>query len=531
MLRNLRDLIQAASRYGDRVAFRQRRRGGTHQAVSYARFAEEVAALGTALIARGHTEAPVAILGENQYGWSLAYYALVCAGKVVVPLSADYSAEEVANLLRLSGAATLVASAAVWPVALAARDRLSGGPVTLVSMDTEIESAEEPSLARLLPEGAALLAAGERRFEDAPIDDAALMSLMFTSGTTGKAKGVMRSHRNLAFFLHAFPSRCPLDEDVRTLSVLPLHHILESAMQTHLLAIGATITFSDGIKYLEENLREVAPTFLVAVPLLVEHLYRTAMATPGTDEVKANAVRAIFGGRLRSILSSGAAFNPVVEEDLARIGMPVYSFYGSTEAICVSGNAPGEVRVGSVGRALPGISLQIDEPDEAGVGEILARTDSLMCGYFEDPAATAEAIRDGWFYTGDLGRLDADGFLYVTGRKKDVIVLKSGKKVYPEDLEALLNRSPLVLESMVYGQERPETGEVVLNALIVPRRPAIAERLGQPEPDGAVMQRVIADEVHALNRELPIYRQLAGFTLRSTELVKTGSRKLKRHAN
>ncbi len=531
MLRNLRDLVMAASGYGDRVAFRQRRRGGPYQAISYARFGQDVAALGTALLARGLAEAPIALLGENQYGWSLAYHAVACAGKVIVPLGRDYSIEEVANLLRRSGAATLVSSAALWPRAVGVRERLGRESITLVGMDTEIDAAEEPSLARLLCEGRGLLAGGDRRFSNAPIDDGALMSLMFTSATTGKAKGVMLSHRNFAFLLKAFAAHFPLDPPVEALSVLPLHHILETGIQAFLLAAGATITFSDGIQYLEENLREVAPTFLVAVPMIVEHLYNAGRAQPGTEADKAESVRRAFGGKIRAVISGGAPLNPPVVEDLARIGVPIYNLYGCTEALCISCGAPGHVRSGSAGRVLPGVALRFDDPDEAGVGEILARSDSVMGGYFDDPAATLEAVRDGWLHTGDLGRLDADGFLYVTGRRKDLIVLKSGKKVNPEDLEALLNRSPLILESMVYGLECPDTGDVTLAALIVPNQPAIARHLGRPQPDEAMLFQVITDVVHALNRELPIYRQISTFSLRTTVLVRTASQKLRRHAN
>ena len=530
-LRNLRDLVTAASGYGDGVAFRQRRRGGPYRAISYAQFGEDVAALGTALLARGLAEAPVALLGENQYGWSLAYYAVACAGKVVVPLSCEYSVEELANLLRQAGATTLVASARLGPLAVAARERLGQGRLRLIGMETEGDSAAEPSLAWLLGEGRDLLAGGDRRFYDALIADRGLMSLMFTSGTTGKAKGVMVSHRSMAFFLNAFRAHFPLAQPVEALSVLPLYHILETAIEAFLLSAGATITYSDGIQYLEENLREVAPTFLVTVPMIVEHLYKAGMAEPGMEADRADHVRRAFGGRIQAVISGGAPLNTLVVEHLSRSGIPIYNLYGCTEALCVTCGARGHVRHGSAGRAVPGVQLRIADPDERGVGEIVVRSDSVMCGYFEDAAATMEAVEDGWLYTGDLGRLDADGYLWVTGRRKNVIVGKSGKNVYPEDLEVLLNRSPFILESMVYGQECPETGDVIVAALIVPNRPAIAAQLGPPEPDEATMSRVITEAVAALNRELPIFRQIARVTLRTKALVKTPSQKLKRHLN
>jgi len=464
-----------------------------------------------------------------------------------VPVDKDLREGEVRHILDATRAELLVTSERFAdPVReiRAALPRLK----TVISMDTPAHDGGVLSLARLLEEGAERV-----RAEGAPapaIDPEATAAIIYTSGTMGSSKGVMLSHRNITANMMDMCRAVYIDEHDTFLSVLPLHHTYECTcgLLTPLYR-GCTIVYCDNLRRVADTMREAQPTMMLGVPLLIESMYRKIQegidqrgrgkfrlakglvgmtGLLGLDLRKKvfGAVHQKFGGRLRLLISGGAAVDPGVVKFFRELGIHCIQGYGLTEcAPILAVNRSKLFKDGAAGLPLPHADIRIVD------GEICARGPNIMQGYFENPEATAEMIRDGWLHTGDLGYIDDDGFVHIQGRKKAVIVLANGKNVYPEEVEYYLNGSPFILESLVW--EGPEaTGPEVeeIQAIIVPNMEAVdkhCQEKGVTLSDELV-EEILRTELRRRCAGLPPYKRVRRFTIRWEEFDKTTTRKIKR---
>ena len=424
-----------------------------------------------------------------------------------------------------------------------------------VAMDPEEAGGQDHSFWDWLDEGQTALQGGDKRFLEAPIDPSVLSILLFTSGTTAKSKAVMLSHSNICINLMAMCQMVDIAPDDVFLSVLPLHHTYECTCG-FLCPIyrGATVAVCEGLRHITRNMQESQVTVMLAVPLMVELFYKRILKSATADPKLAkkfriglklsNGLRKIgvdkrktlfkrihdtFGGHLRLLIAGGAAIDPAVLKGMRDLGIFSIQGYGLTEcAPILALNRDVWYNDRAAGLALPGVEIRVVDKDENGIGEIIGKGPNVMLGYYENDEATQEVMdADGFFHTGDLGYLDKDGFVIITGRKKNVIVTKNGKNIFPEEIEFLLSQSDYIQESLVSGAE-DEEGETYVKAEIFPNEEKIKETLGDVPLAGDAVRQLIGEEVRKVNHTLTTYKYIRQFTLRDTEFEKTTSKKIKR---
>lgn len=546
---DLKDMLATSvTLYGNHTAFLERR-SGVFTPVTYNEYYRDVRGLGTALYDASKPERRIMVIGENCYMWAVSYMAVVCGLGVVVPVDREATAQDVANIAALSSTDTILYADSVE----AKVKNIEG-----------VEKFAFSKLRALIESGVSLLEGGMTAYITAPIDVFKMSVLLFTSGTTGVAKGVMLSHHNLVYDLTEMCKMINIQPEDTFLSVLPLHHTYECTCGfLCVLYRGAKVAYCEKISYITRDLEESGASVMLVVPLLLETMYKkiwrgaekSGKATTLRRAIQLNNVmkkvgvdlshklfaeiHKTFGGHLRLFVSGGAAVDPKVLSGLRDLGFLAVQGYGLTECAPLAAvNRDTFYLDKSAGLATPNSQLAIENPDENGIGEIKYKGENIMLGYYNMPELTAEVIRDGWFYTGDLGYIDADGFLVITGRKKNVIVTTNGKNIFPEELEYYLGRSELILDSMVVG-EVSETGETVIKAVIYPDYAlvnAAVEAKGISTSDinasdyrGAV-RSMFAALINELNLTLPTYKRIRKFVVRREEFEKTTTKKIKRFA-
>lgn len=554
---NFKDLLaQSVHLFGSLPAYRLKGADGAYYPVSYQAFQEDVNALGTALLEKGLKGANIAVSGENSYSWETSYLGITCGVGVVVPIDRELPADDFVTILTVSGTKAVLCDRKRVERIQGVLDRIPQ-PLTLICFD-QPEDTQDGVLSYngLLERGRELLRQGDRAYLDAEVDGKALGSLIFTSGTTGMAKGVMLSQYNICSDLMALSGVVKIRTDDQVLSVLPLHHTYESSLGfLFVLYSGACISFCEGLKYLAKNMQEVQPTIFVTVPLMLEKLHKRIMkaaqekkvgkAVLGFGKILAKASSALgvdvsdkvfsaihktFGGRLRLLITGAAAIAPGIVDDFRTFGLEVYLGYGLTECSpLVIGNNDRLALSDSVGVPLPGVEAKIINPDFSGVGEICVRGPMVMMGYYREPELTAEVLdADGWFHTGDLGTVDELGHYRITGRIKNVIVTKNGKNIYPEEVEYYLNNNPFVSESVVLGED--EDDDLFVTANVYPNVEAIKEKKKAQTLTKEDISKAIAEVIKEVNKKLPSYKNIRRFNIRDTEFVKTTTQKIKRFA-
>ncbi len=537
---NLREMYQACGeKWGEKTLFYEKKEG-TYLRFSYADFRRDTDALGTALYRRGLLGKKVLLAGKNCYAWAVSYMAVACLG-TVVPVDREISFEDLTNILKIAEIDTVIGDKG-----FAARIAELSLGVTVIAFD---------DLHELIQKGKRRLEKGEVGYLERPIDRDAMCALLFTSGTTGLAKGVMLSHRNLCFNVSEICRMFYVGEKDVFLAILPLHHAYECTCGFLCpLSRGAEIAFSEGLRHVMENMREVRPTIMLCVPLFLDTVYRKIWANLRknhldgrvrtaigmTNSIPSEKLRPLskkqlfadihksFGGRLRALISGGAPADPEVMRGLRELGIPTYQGYGLTEcAPLVTLNRDNFYRDKSAGLATPNALLDIYEAQNDGIGEIRYQGENVMLGYYGDPAATAEVIRDGWLYTGDLGFLDEDGFLYVTGRKKNVIVTAGGKNVFPEELEYHLNKTPFIKESVVVGCSNPKKRAYDIVAVLRPDYERMEQTYGIDYSEEK-LRLEMKKAVSAVNGKVLPYKRISSFLIRREEFPKTSSQKILR---
>lgn len=555
---DLKDLlVSSAELYGDNIAYLQKwDPKGEFQETTYRQALEDVNGLGTALLARGLGGKRVAVIGENCYQWCSTYLAVTGGVGCIVPLDKELSADELKEQIKRAEVSCVVFAKKHEAVFRQIRDDGDTPLEFLVSFNAEEEKDGVLSWRGLIEEGGRMIGCGDRSYIDAEVDNEAMSILIFTSGTTGKAKGVMLCQKNICAELMIAPTTFELREDDRYMSFLPLHHTYECTC-CFLMAIykGSSVGFCQGLKYITKNLKELRPTMMLGVPALYEKLYSSIwknVRKQGKEKIlrrviKINRktkkigidlgniffkqIRDIFGGRMKTLICGGAKINPEILDGLHDFGFNALQGYGLTEAAPMGAFNPQDApNSRSIGIPFPGQSIKTINVNEEGIGEICIKGPNIMMGYYQQPEETAKAIdEEGWFHTGDLGYIDDDGYAYLTGRQKNVIITKNGKNVYPEELEYQISNIDFVEESFVFGQESSIDSDVVITASVKVDEDAVREILGEGCSDDDT-RKLIWSEIDAINEAAPLYRKIRKVILRKSAFVKNTSQKIIRFA-
>ncbi len=520
-----------------------------YEDITYARLLKDVNCLGTALYDLGYKGKRIAIIGKNRYEWVVSHLANLLGGIISIPLDKDLQYDELENSLIRSKADAIVFDPKLSDNIERIRKQ---GKTNLSEFICMEEKEEYLNVRKLINDGKKLIEKGEKEYINAKINENEMAILLFTSGTTSKSKAVMLSQRNIASNVYAIQSV----EDIRSTDVniafLPYHHIFGGTVMIMVLAYGAKTVFPDGLRHIKQNLNEYKVTVFVGVPILVEAIYKTIMKEiekQGKTKLIAIAKsisnfllkfgidirRKVFkqiisalGGELRLVISGGAAADPRISKGFNEFGIEVYQGYGLSETSPViaveSANA---MKNGSVGKPMINDIIEIVNKDSDGIGEIRVKGPNIMLGYYEMPEITKEVLKYGWFYTGDLGYFDKDGYLFITGRNKNMIVLKNGKKVFPEELETLVNRIELVSESMVFGlPDKNDKDDIKLSVKIAYDMEIAKEKYADKTEED--LYKIIWNEIKELNKTFPRYKHIQNMILTNEELIKTSTKKVKR---
>ncbi len=547
---NFKQMLRTNSEnYGNKTLYIYKNKGVMREK-SYAQFTRDVTAFATALYEKGLAGKRIAIIGDTHPAWMTAFYATIITGGVVVPLDRELDADQMAEFIRIADCSAIVYTAALHDKVEGAADSLS---FLKYFIPVGTSTFDDPRVVhykdmRLL--GFDLLEKGDYRYAKQRTNLDRLAAILFTSGTTGTSKGVMLSYRNFVSCANSCCESTQYGKDDVFVSVLPIHHTYElSTVQISAPNLGATIVICEGVRYATRYFKEYKPTALVLVPLFLETIHkkvwneikrkgmekkvRTAMKV-SSSLLKTNVdirdkmfsdVTGVFGGRLKSIIVGGAPIDPQIVRDFYTFGITVLQGYGITECSpLVAVNRPGKLNFNSVGQAVDGVEVKIEKlPDSNGEeGEILVRGNNVMMGYYEnDDATDAVLSEDGWFSTGDIGTIDKKGYIYITGRLKNVIIASNGKNIYPEELEEHLYRLSTVKECVVIGRDG-EDG-VCITAVIVPDY----EVLGEGTSDTA-LSFILKEAIAQINRNLPSYKHINRFEIRHEDFEKTLTKKIKR---
>ena len=457
----------------------------------------------------------------------------------------------------LAGRADISAIVYSAKVGAKVREALQGmDNIQLICMDLAEDEEEVLSWRKLRNKGGALRSVGSDNYAQLPVEPDDFCTLIFTSGTTGLAKGVMLCHRNLAYDVSALYEYVELDrfKDRKVcLSLLPMHHTFEfTATVLGSMHQGGTVAFCEGLKYITKNMEQAKVTYLIAVPLIFENMHskiwKQAEKAGKADKMRKaiKMVKALshidkkvqkrtarlfkdvhnaMGGNVKLFIVGGAASDPNVIRNYMAMGINMVQGYGMTECSpIIALNPDYACKPASVGLPLPGTKVFIDQPDSDGIGEIVCKSPAVMLGYYKDEEETKKVLsEDGWLHTGDYGYIDRDGYVYITGRKKNVIVTKNGKNIFPEEVEYYLLKSPYIKEVVVRGEDDKQ--DMAVTAEIFPDKEALAEA---GSPSGDALQALIKKEIDRCNDMMPLYKRVKRFSLRDTEFEKTTTQKIKR---
>lgn len=547
---NIRDVLNnAVKKYPNNNAFIIKEvidKKIEYKKITYKEFGEQINQLGTALIKNNLKGKRIAIIGKNRYEWILSYVSVINGTGVVVPLDKGLPEQEIENSLIRSGAEAIIFEKTYIDMINNIKNNNNTAVKKFICMDPETEFESIPEL---INQGKDLLLKGNKDFINSSINNSKMSILLFTSGTTAASKAVMLSHKNIASNIYAM-TKC---EDIRStdtnIAFLPFHHTFGCTGILMFLSCGATNVFCDGLRHIQKNLVEYQVSTFVCVPLLIESIYKkiwqeidktgqrkkvefgiklTKFLMKFGIDIRAKVFKQIYdklGGKIRSVISGASAIDPKVAEGFRNFGISVIQGYGLTETSPVlAAETLKACKTGSTGLPMPGVEIKINNPNEEGIGEIIAKGPNIMLGYYENEEETNKVLKDGWFYTGDLGYIDKEGFIFITGRQKNVIVLKNGKNIYPEELETLVNNLPYVKESMVYGKEKND--DLVVSVKVVYDKDYIKNKY--PDKTIEEIEKIIWEDIKQINQTMPNYKHIKNLIITDEEMVKTTTAKIKR---
>lgn len=542
--KDLRAVLENSEKmYGNEVAFITKTKGGLIKK-TYTEFASDVKNLASYLLSLDMKNKRVAVISANRYEWSVAYFATVTSDLTVVPLDKSLPEAEFHSLIERSEADVIIYESKHEEFMNNEKANAKSSVIKYINMDTE--------MAGCIEEGKVLYSKKNAPYKKVKIQNDKMRFMLFTSGTTSMSKCVMLCHRNLCANIMQCAKKLDIGPDDTIMSFLPIHHTFEcTAGFLFPISQGSTVAYCEGLRHIVPNLKEFKPTLMIGVPTLFESMYKKVWKNIEDGgrakkvkfaiklskillKVKIDIRKKVFkqihdtvGGNLRFFVSGAAGISPEVIRGFEDFGITVYQGYGLTETSpVVSVEDPNNRRVGSVGKAMDKLEVKLDAVDEEGIGEIIVKGDTVMLGYYQNEEATKEVLSKGWFRTGDLGRIDEDGYIYITGRKKDVIVLKNGKNVFPEELETLINNQiEFVKESMVYGAII-EDNEVELRVKIVYDKDALKEKHG--DISNEELEEMFWAKIKEINKQMPTYKYIKDIILTEEELIKTTTQKIKR---
>lgn len=549
--RDIRELVsETVKTYPDNIAFiikEKKKDKIEYKNITYKMLQEDIDALGTALIDLGLKDKKIAIIANNRYEWCISYLATLCGVGIVVPLDKSLPAGEIESLLQRSYANAVIFENKYKDIMENIKQNSTNEIEYYICMDDT--DNEEITLGKLISRGKELLSNGDTRFKDATINPEEMDIILFTSGTTSASKAVMLSQKNIVSNIHALNSIIKVYPTDRNMAFLPLHHTFGSTGLLFFISNGVSNVFCDGLKYIQKNLQEYKVTIFVCVPLLLEAMNKRILKEIDKQgktklikivtkisnfllkfgiDIRRKVFKDIINnlGGLRMAVSGAAGIDKNVVENFTNFGIKTVQGYGLTEtAPVITAENDENIRYGSVGFPLKNVEIEIFEPNEQGIGEIIAKGPNVMLGYFENKEATDEVLIDGWFHTGDLGYVDKDGFLFITGRKKNVIVMKNGKNIYPEELEALITTLPYVAENMVFGIPTRDD-DLDLAAKIVYNKEYVEEVYGEISEEE--LQEKIWQDIKKINKTMPPYKYIREIIVTDEPMIKTTTQKVKR---
>ena len=556
VIKNYREMIEySIEKYADKVAYKYKKNGDLKHVEyvekTYKQVGKDIKAFATALLNRNLEHKKIVVIGNNRYEWCVTYLAVTSGNMIIVPMDKALPDNEIENLVTRSEAEVAIFDKKYLDVMKKLKEDVNVNLQMLICMDDIVDEKIE-KFSELLQKGKELIEKGNDQYEKVEINPEKMSIMLFTSGTTNEPKAVMLSQKNICANLSDFSSWVKLYPTDTLLSFLPIHHTFECTV-TFLYGFysGCTVAFCDGLKYIQKNLAEYKVSVFVAVPLVVETMYkkiRKAIHDQGKDNLiqtmikvsnvllkcKIDLRKVIFkqildnlGGNIRLVLYGAAPMDKETIVGFNNFGIELVQGYGLTETSpVIAAESDKEKKPGSVGLALPSLNVRIENPDENGEGEILVKGSSVTMGYYHNDEENKKAFVDGWFRTGDYGYITEDGFIYVTGRKKDIIVLRNGKNVYPQEIENLINKLSYVTESLVYQREKDKT-DTMLCAKIVYDKDLIKEKFG--EKTEKEYQDSIWEEIKEINKQLPVFKHIKHITITTEPLIKTTTQKVKRY--
>ena len=551
---NIKEMLQkTGEKYGDRPAYKFKTdEPDKFTYITHKEFRNDINNLGTALINIGLKDKRIAVISENRYEWGVAYLAVVSGTGIIVPLDKALPNNEIESLIIRSEVEAVFYSKKYDEIMNKIRNKKNTKVKYFISMDLSKEKNGIYSQSELIKKGKELIDNGNRDFLDSEIDNEKMSIMLFTSGTTAMSKAVMLSHKNICSNLFDIASTIEVDETHVFLSFLPLHHTFECTVGfLYPISKGSTIAFCEGIRHIADNIKEFGITTMISVPILFESMYKKVMKTiekKGKLETVKKGIKISqfllkfgidirkklfkeihdnLGGKVKLFVAGGAALDPETEKGFNELGFKMYQGYGLTESSPVIASEDDKYRrLGSIGKAFPSLDAKIVDVNEEGIGELVAKGPSIMIGYYNNEEATKETIdEDGWLHTGDLAKIDKDGFIFISGRKKFVIVLKNGKNIFPEELEALVDKIEGVKESFVYGKPEDD-GDYKICCKVVYDKEIIEELYNTTDEDK--IKDLIWQEIKKVNKTMPAYKYIRELTITDKELIKTTTQKIKR---
>ena len=551
---DLKDMLKkSGDKFGNKIAYKLRIDKNKYRTITHKQVREMVDALGTALIDMKLKNKRIAVIGENRYEWEIAYLSIVCGTGIVVPLDKSLPEPELASLIERSEIEAIFYSKkyeeSLKKIKLSGTSNLKH----LISMDLTEHKDGIYSELELIEQGKKLIKNGNREFIDAKINNEIMNIMLFTSGTTSASKIVALSHKNICSNLMDLASVLDVNSDDIFLSFLPLHHVFECTVGfLFSLYIGAQTVFCDGIRHIVENMNEYKISVMASVPAIYEGIYkiiRKKLDKQGKAElIRENKklyinasmeerkkifkdIHDMLGGNVKLMISGAASLDATIENNFRALGLNLVQAYGLTETspVVAIGNKK-YYKVGSIGKTLPSVEAKLDNIDKDGVGELVVKGPNIMLEYYGNKKATKDSIIDNWFYTGDLAKIDEEGYIFIRGRKKSVIVLKNGKNIFPEEMENLVNKIEGVEESFIFGMQMSEDVNDIKIFVKIIYNQETAENVYKVKGKENIYKK-LCEQVKEINQSMPKYKAIRGVLISQKPLIKTATNKIKREKN
>lgn len=548
---DLKDMLnQTGEVYGDRPAYIfKTEEKGKFRTITHKEFRENINALGTTLIQMGLKDKRIALISENRYEWELSYLAVASGVGVIVPLDKALPDNELESLILRSQVEAIIYSSKYDVIMNTLREKKNTNLKYFISMDLEENTQGIYAEKALVEKGKKLLTDGNKTYIDAKIDSEKMGIMLFTSGTTAMSKAVMLSHKNLVTNVMDIIQRFDLTDEDRFLSFLPLHHVFECTVGfLFSLYVGAETVFCDGIRHIPENLAEYKVSVMASVPAIYERLFKIIkkhLEKQGKveqilkDEEKYKdssmekkkevfkEIHDLLGGNIKLFISGAASLEPSIEEKFRRLGFNMVQGYGLTETspVVAIGNKKYH-KTGSIGKCVPSDEVKLLDINKDGIGELAVKGPNVMLEYYENKEATEKVLKNGWFQTGDLARIDEEGYIFICGRKKSVIVLKNGKNIFPEEMETLINKEDGVEESFIFGKPiSKDPNDIKIFVKIVYNKESFE---GKTETE---IKEYFNEKIKSINKTMPHYKAIRGIIISDKPLIKTTTNKIKREKN